>query len=204
MTAYPYLQGTDLRGAHRRKWTDVVKLVGSALAIGKGVPSAAHSNIECAANIPCNTADADGCVSGSYRKIHTKFLKADHPSNPSSESTDPFSDESANGFDMRKLNEVDTATIGETLFPFLSEGDNAVDRFRFKNGPVWVNSLQCVDSTSKIGWCFDIGGNPPTRKLESRLGLQHRSEHMGYCPRALTMLAETDRIMGKITMGSTS
>ena len=56
-----------------------------------------------------------------------------------------FSDISAKGTELRKLHLMDPATIGQALFPFTGDGDNVVDKPRFEDGRVWINTTQYFD-----------------------------------------------------------
>ena len=93
---------------------------------------------------------------------------------------------------------MDPATIGQALFPFTGDGDNAVDKPRFGDGRVWINATQYFDSAPEISWGFYIGGYQPAPKwLKGRKSRGPSFDDVKHYQRILKILAETDRIMGR-------
>jgi len=136
-----------------------------------------------------------------YRETYAEFLKIDFPRIPWPTSPDEFWDVSAKGTELRKLHLMDPAAIGQTPFPFTGDGDNVVDKPRFEDGRVWINDTQYFDSAPEISWGFYIGGYQPAQKwLKDRKGRELGIEDVRHYQRILKILAETDRIMGTITM----
>lgn len=136
-----------------------------------------------------------------YRETYAEFLKIDFPRIPWPTSPDEFWDASAKGTELRKLHLMDPATIGTTPFPFMGNGDNTVGKPRLEGGKVWVNETQYFDNAPAISWDFCIGGYQPAQKwLKDRKGLALGIEDVRHYQRILKILAETDRIMGTITM----
>ena len=96
---------------------------------------------------------------------------------------------------------MDPATIGHALFPFTGDGDNMVDKPRFEDGRVWINAPQYFYSAPEISWGFYIGGYQPAQKwLQDRKGHSPSFDDVKHYQRIVKILAETDRIMGRITM----
>jgi len=136
-----------------------------------------------------------------YRETYAEFLKIDFPRIPWPASPDEFWNVSAKGTELRKLHLMDPATIGQTPFPFTGEGNNVVDKPRFEDGRVWINATQYFDSAPEVSWGFYIGGYQPAQKwLKDRKGRELGIEDVRHYQRILKILAETDRIMGTITM----
>lgn len=136
-----------------------------------------------------------------YRETYAEFLKIDFPRIPWPATPDEFWDVSAKGTELRKLHLMDPATIGATPFPFTGDGDNVVDKPRFEDGRVWINATQYFDSAPEVSWGFYIGGYQPAQKwLKDRKGRALSFDDVKHYQRILKILAETDRIMGTITM----
>ena len=110
-------------------------------------------------------------------------------------------DVSAKGAKLRKLHLMDPAAIGPTPYPFTGDGDNVVDKPRFEDGRVWINATQYFDSAPEVSWGFFIGGYQPAQKwLKDRKGRALSFDDVKHYQRILKILAETDRIMGTISM----
>ena len=136
-----------------------------------------------------------------YRDTYAEFLKIDFPRIPWPASPDEFWDVSAKGGELRKLHLMDPATIGPTPYPFTGDGDNVVDKPRFEDGRVWINATQYFDNAPEVSWGFFIGGYQPAQKwLKDRKGRALSFDDVKHYQRILKILAETDRIMGTITM----
>jgi len=136
-----------------------------------------------------------------YRDTYAEFLKIDFPRIPWPASPDEFWDVSAKGAELRKLHLMDPAAIGPTPYPFTGDGNNMVDKPRFEAGRVWINATQYFDSAPKVSWGFFIGGYQPAQKwLKDRKGRALSFDDVKHYQRILKILAETDRIMGTITM----
>jgi predicted helicase len=136
-----------------------------------------------------------------YRDTYAEFLKIDFPRIPWPATPDEFWDVSAKGTELRKLHLMDPATIGQTPFPFTGDGDNVVDKPRFEDGRVWINDAQYFDSAPEVSWGFYIGGYQPAQKwLKDRKGRALTFDDVKHYQRILKIIAETDRVMGTITM----
>ena len=136
-----------------------------------------------------------------YRETYAEFLKIDFPRIPWPANPAEFWDVSAKGAQLRKLHLMDPVTIGPTPFPFTGNGDNAVDKPRSEGGRVWINETQYFDNAPAVSWDFYIGGYQPAQKwLKDRKGRTLGIEDVRHYQRILKILAETDRIMGTVTM----
>ena len=136
-----------------------------------------------------------------YRDAYSEFLKIDFPRIPWPATPAEFWDVSGKGTELRKLHLMEPATIGPTPFPFMGNGDNTVDKPRLEDGRVWINETQYFDNAPAVSWDFYIGGYQPAQKwLKDRKGRTLGIEDVRHYQRILKILAETDRIMGTITM----
>ena len=136
-----------------------------------------------------------------YRETYADFLKIDFPRIPWPTTPDEFWDVSAKGAELRKLHLMDPASIGTTPYAFTGEGDNEVDKPRFKDGRVWINDSQYFADAPAVSWDFYIGGYQPAQKwLKDRKGRALSFEDVKHYQRILKILSETDRIMQSITM----
>jgi hypothetical protein len=136
-----------------------------------------------------------------YRETYAEFLKIDFPRIPWPATPDEFWDVSAKGTELRNLHLMDPAAIGQTPFPFIGGGDNVVDKPRFEDGRVWINGTQYFDGAPEVSWGFYIGGYQPAQKwLKDRKGRALTFDDVKHYQRILKILAETDRIMGLISM----
>lgn len=136
-----------------------------------------------------------------YRATYAEFLKIDFPRIPWPATPDEFWDVSAKGTQLRKLHLMDPATIGPTPYPFKGEGNAVVDKPRFEDGKVWINTAQYFDSAPDVSWTFYIGGYQPAQKwLKDRKGRALSFDDVKHYQRILKILCETDRIMQTITM----
>ena len=136
-----------------------------------------------------------------YRETYAEFLRIDFPRIPWPSNPDEFWDVSAKGTELRNLHLMEPQAIGPTPFPFMGDGDNVVDKPTFKEGKVWINKTQYFDNAPKVSWGLHIGGYQPAQKwLKDRKGRKLSYEDVKHYQRILKILAETDRIMGMISM----
>lgn len=136
-----------------------------------------------------------------YRETYAEFLKTDFPRIPWPATPDEFWDISAKGTALRKLHLMEPASIGDTPYPFMGEGDSVVDKPHFKDGKAWINATQYFDHAPEVSWGFHIGGYQPAQKwLKDRKGCALSFEDVKHYQRILKILSETDRIMGEIAM----
>jgi hypothetical protein len=137
----------------------------------------------------------------SYRETYAEFLKIDFPRIPWPATPDAFWSIAAKGEALRMLHLMDPAAIGATPYPFTGDGDNVVDRPRYEDGKVWINSTQSFDAAPLVSWDLYIGGYQPAQKwLKDRKGRELGFEDIQHYQRIIKILSETDRIMGTIEM----
>lgn len=136
-----------------------------------------------------------------YRARYAEFLKIDFPRIPFPASPESFRAISEQGEALRRLHLMEDAAIGATPYPFHGDGDSVVDKPRFENGQVWINTDQYFDAVPAIAWAFHIGGYQPAQKwLKDRKGRALTYDDIRHYQRIIKILTETDRIMGEIDM----
>jgi len=83
----------------------------------------------------------------------------------------------------------------------MGEGDNSVERPRFLNGKIWINSNQYFENVPEKVWEFYIGGYQPARKwLKDRKGQSITSSDINHYQKVIEILHKTDEIMKTIEM----
>jgi predicted helicase len=136
-----------------------------------------------------------------YRETYAQFLKSDFPRIPYPASPESFADLSAKGETLRRLHLMEPAAIGATPYPFKGEGTGEVDKPRFENGRVWINTTQFFEGVPMLAWEFYIGGYQPAQKwLKDRKGRELSFDDVKHYQRIIKILSETHRIMQTITM----
>ncbi len=139
-----------------------------------------------------------------YREAYAEFLKVDFPRIPWPSTPEEFWYVSAKGAELRKLHLMEPASIGAPTFPFTGEGNNEVDKPRFKDGHIWINDSQYFADAPRVSWDFYIGGYQPAQKwLKDRKGRTLSFQDVKHYQRVLKILSETDGIMQTITMNLT-
>jgi hypothetical protein len=134
-----------------------------------------------------------------YRQTYAEFLKIDFPRIPWPTSPDEFWDIATQGRQLRQLHLMEPAAIGPTPYPFTGDGDNVIDKPRYADGKIWINTQQYFDNAPAIAWGFYIGGYQPAQKwLKDRKGRALNFDDVKHYQRILKILSETDRIMQSI------
>ncbi len=136
-----------------------------------------------------------------YRKTYAEPLRIDYPRIPWPTNPDEFWDISGKGTLLRKLHLMDVAAIGKTPYRFVGDGNNVVDKPKFKDGHIWINETTHFADVPEVSWAFFVGGYQPAQKwLKDRKGRELGIEDVKHYQRILKVLSETDRIMQTITM----
>ena len=136
-----------------------------------------------------------------YRETFKEFLKIDFPRIPFPASTEAFWDISAKGTQLRRLHLMEDAVIGDTPYPFMSDGSSEVGKIKHEGGHVFINETQYFENVPDIAWNFYIGGYQPAQKwLKDRKGRELSFEDIRHFQKIIKILSETDRIMKTIEM----
>nr|WP_047165394.1 type ISP restriction/modification enzyme [Sphingomonas sp. Y57] len=139
--------------------------------------------------------------SPAYRARYAEFLRIDFPRIPFPASPESFCKISEQGEALRRLHLMESAAIGEALYPFHGDGDSVVDKPRHESGQVWINAEQYFDGVTSIAWDFHIGGYRPAQKwLKDRKGRALSYDDIRHYQRIIKTLVETDRIMREIEL----
>ncbi len=136
-----------------------------------------------------------------YRATYAEFLKSDFPRIPWPSSPEQFWDIAEKGGLLRRLHLMEPATIGDTPYPFIGEGETKVEKPEYRNGQVWINATHCFDRVAENIWNFRIGGYQPAQKwLKDRKGRVLSFDEVRHYQRILKILSETARVMATINM----
>lgn len=161
--------------------------------------------------------------SPAYREKFAECLKIDFPRIPYPPSPDVFRHVSEKGEQLRRLQLMEAAAIGETPFPYHGEGDDLVASGypKFETAPlpfegegrgasapkgegvgrVHINKDHYFADVPAIAWDFHIGGYQPAQKwLKDRRGRALSFEDITHYQKVVKILAETDRIMKEIEL----
>lgn len=137
--------------------------------------------------------------SPAYRETYAEFLKIDFPRVPFPSSPEAFRVISEQGEMLRRLHLMEEQAIGAAPYPFEGDGDDVVNKPRFEDGRVWINSHQRFENVSEAAWSFRIGGYQPAQKwLKDRAGRMLSYDDVRHYQRVIKILVETDRIMTDI------
>ena len=137
--------------------------------------------------------------SPSYRETYKECLKIDFPRVPHPTDAEVFWKLVALGGELRQLHLMESPTLSEFITQYPISGKNEVEKIRFEDGCVHINSDQYFDSVPEVAWNFYIGGYKPAQKwLKDRKGQILDFEDIMHYQRIIKALTETDRVMGEI------
>ncbi len=136
-----------------------------------------------------------------YRSAYAEFLKYDFPRIPWPSSPDEFWRLREQGSQLRQLHLMQPAAIGNTPYPLLGEGDNAIDGPKLQGNQIWINKTQYFDQVPDGVWEFYIGGYQPAQKwLKDRKGQELNFSQLKHYQSILKILARTAEIMQEIKL----
>lgn len=134
-----------------------------------------------------------------YRQKYAEFLKTDFPRIPWPESPAAFWATSDLGGTLRRLHLMDAASVGTPTYPFTGDGDTKVDKPRFDDGKVWINSFQAFEGVPEVAWNFYIGGYQPAQKwLKDRKGRTLTFDDIKHYQKIIKVLVETKNYMDQL------
>lgn len=143
-----------------------------------------------------------------YRNTYADFLKSDFARIPWPASPDEFWNISTKGSALRKLHLMDPETVGAAPFSFEGDSNNIVGpigKASYREGKVWINEFQYFADVPKVVWELYIGGYQPAQKwLKDRQGRALTFADVKHYQQIIKILAETDRIMGEISITLTT
>ncbi|WP_026966184.1 type ISP restriction/modification enzyme [Algoriphagus terrigena] len=137
--------------------------------------------------------------SPSYRETYKEFLKIDFPRVPYPTDAGQFWKLVELGGELRQLHLMESPTLAQFMTQYPVGGENEVEKIRFEDGRVYINSDQHFDFVPEIAWNFYIGGYQPAQKwLKDRKGRILDFEDIMHYQRIIKALTETDRVMKEI------
>lgn len=135
--------------------------------------------------------------SPSYRKKYQEFLKTDFPKIPRPAEWLEFWRLVELGRELRNLHLMKGPINYTTTFP--EQGDNIVEKVKYEDSKVWINSTQYFGNVPALAWNFYIGGYQPAQKwLKDRKGQPLSNDDTDHYQRIIKILIETDKIMKEI------
>ena len=143
--------------------------------------------------------------SRTYREKYKEFLKIDFPRIPYPENVEQFENLAKYGYQLRKLHLMENVIVPNEMANFTEQGSNEIENSfteksgDFRDNKVYINDKQFFDNVPEIAWNFYIGGYKPAQKwLKDRKGRTLNYEEIQHYRKIIAVLAETERIMGKI------
>lgn len=146
--------------------------------------------------------------SPNYRSTFAEFLAIDFPRIPYPDTPQVFRDVSEKGEALRRLHLMESAAIGDAIYPFAGENEDEETRDvlasgypEFSEGRVYINRHQYFDGVPQVAWDFFIGGYQPAQKwLKDRRGRTLSYDDTLHYMKIVKILVETDRIMKEIKL----
>jgi len=135
-----------------------------------------------------------------YREKYKDLLKINFPRIPYPNDKVSFLKLVDKGKKLKELHLMILPNI-ESLIrtSFDISGNNAVEKFTFDNGKVYINSVQYFENVSEVAWNFYIGGYQPAQKwLKDRKGMTLSYEDIEHYRKIITVLDETDKVMKEL------
>ena len=137
--------------------------------------------------------------SPTYREKYKEFLKIDFPKVPYPKDPNTFWQLVQLGGEIRQIHLLESPIVEQYITQYPIDGDNIVDKPKYKDGKVYINDTQYFDNVPQGAWEFYIGGYQPAQKW-----LKDRKEHtlefddILHYQKIIVALSETDRLMQKI------
>ncbi|MDP2072294.1 type ISP restriction/modification enzyme [Methylotenera sp.] len=134
-----------------------------------------------------------------YRETYKEFLKIDFPRVPYPSDATQFWQLLALGGELRQLHLLEGEAINQLITSYPENGNNLVDKPRYDDGKVYINSTQYFEGVPKLAWEFYIGGYQPAQKwLKDRKGRTLGYEDILHYQKIIKAMVETDRLMQAI------
>ncbi|CAG0955438.1 hypothetical protein MTYP_00431 [Methylophilaceae bacterium] len=137
--------------------------------------------------------------SPSYRKTYQEFLNVDFPCVPYPKNAAQFWQLVTLGSKLRHLHLMETSAVNITTATYPVTGNNKVDKLRFDDNKVFINTTQYFEGVPQLAWEFYVGGYQPAQKwLKDRKGHTLDFEDILHYQKIIKALVETDRLMHEI------
>jgi predicted helicase len=137
--------------------------------------------------------------SPTYREKYKEFLKIDFPRVPYPKDTQTFWELVKLGSQLREIHLMESPIVNKLITQYPEDGTNEVEKPEYKNGNVYINSMQYFANVPEIAWNFYIGGYQPAQKwLKDRKGRTLSFEDIIHYQKIIVALTETNRLMQEI------
>lgn len=137
--------------------------------------------------------------SPTYREKYKEFLKIDFPRVPYPKNAATFWQLVKLGGEIRQIHLLESPKVEEYITQYPIDGDNVVDKPKYKDGKVFINDTQYFDNVPQIAWEFYIGGYQPAQKwLKDRKERKLEFDDILHYQKIIVALSETDRLMKEI------
>ncbi|MCK9450571.1 MAG: hypothetical protein M0Q90_02680 [Bacteroidales bacterium] len=139
--------------------------------------------------------------SPTYREKYKEFLKIDFPRVPYPKDSRTFWQLVKLGGEIRQIHLLESPTVEKYITQYPIDGNNIVDKLKYKSGKVYINENQYFDNVPPIAWEFYIGGYQPAQKwLKDRKNRKLEFEDVQHYQKIIVALSETDRLMQAIDL----
>lgn len=137
--------------------------------------------------------------SPNYRQKFAEFLKTSFPRVPYPKDKKMFWDLVPLGEKLRKLHLMEDPDCEKLITTFPKSGENVVEKIKYENEKVWINSEQYFGEVPEVAWNFYIGGYQPAKKwLKDRKGQILSGSDLMHYQKIIKVLSETQRIMSDV------
>ncbi len=135
--------------------------------------------------------------SPTYRDRYYEFLRYDFPRIPLPQNTDHFHTLAALGQELIDLHLL--KNVPQPTHRFEGEGDGMVERVRYTDNKVWINTTQHFTDIPQEVWEYEIGAYQVCHKwLKDRKDRRLTTDNLNQYRKILVAIAETIRIMDTI------
>lgn len=136
--------------------------------------------------------------SPAYREKYKEFLKIDFPRVPYPK-IETFCELVKIGSEIRKLHLLESEILDDYITTYPISGSNEVEKLKYVDGKVCINSEQYFDGVPEVAWNFYIGGYQPAQKwLKDRKGRELNFDDIMHYQKIIIALSETDKLMKEI------
>jgi predicted helicase len=137
--------------------------------------------------------------SPTYRNKYKEFLKTDFPKIPFPKDSTTFWALVKLGEEIRQIHLLESPKVEQYITQYPIDGNNVVDKPKYKDGKVYINDTQYFDNVPQVAWEFYIGGYQPAQKwLKDRKNRKLEFDDILHYQKIIVALSETDRLMKEI------
>lgn len=137
--------------------------------------------------------------SPSYRDKYREFLKTDFPRVPFPKNKYEFWKLVPLGTKLRELHLMVAPECKNLITTYPEAGSDTVEKIKYENSNVYINSTQYFGNVPEVAWNFYIGGYQPAQKwLKDRKDRPITNTDIEHYQKIIVVLTETDKIMKKI------